>query len=62
MHGYMAQRKFVRETPGSDQPYKMYEPFRKWINEGYPNLTDETWAAILEEDRYSYIATVCIGF
>jgi hypothetical protein len=48
------QRKFVRETPGSDQPYKMHEPFRKWIKERNPNLTDEVWAAILEEDRYSY--------
>ena len=45
------QRKFVRETPGSDQPYKMYEPFRKWLKDSYPSLTDEMWDNILEEDR-----------
>ena len=49
----MVQRKFVRETPGSDQPYKMHEPFRKWIKERYANPTDEIWDAILEEDRYT---------
>ena len=53
IHVCMVQWKFVRETPGSDQPYKMHEPFRKWIKERYANLTDEMWDAILEEDRYT---------
>ena len=43
------QRKFIHETPGSVQPYKMHEPFESGSRKesDYQILTEEMWEEVI---------------